>query len=158
MKKLQDLREYLLTRIPQLATNPDQLLTFVEDGKIHFYPGDWYGNYTHEYLMPIQLVITDWRHPVDDIMLPVLEWLSVREPGFDPKSTISFDAEIIDKETTDLSIKLNVTERVIVKFANGVRTITNVLPEAPLQMNPDAQWAFTVEAPGESYDVPPDDE
>lgn len=46
MKKLTDLREYLLQRIPLLATNPDQLLTFIESGKIAFSKGD---NFSHRY-------------------------------------------------------------------------------------------------------------
>lgn len=154
MKKLQDLRSYLLSKIPDLARNPDQLLTFVENGNILFSPGEWYGNYSHAYKMPVRIIITDWRHPVDNIVLPLLEWMTVREPGFDPQTAIRFECEIIDKETVDISITVDITERVIVKYANGQQTVEHVLPEPVLQMNPDASWQFNNRAPGEDYIIP----
>lgn len=150
MKKLQDLREYLLSKIPDLARNPDQILTFVENGNIIFSPGDWYGNYTHNYKMPVRIIITDWRHPVDNIVIPILEWMTVRERGFDPQTAIRFESEIIDKETVDLSITIDITERVIVTFENGVQKVEHVLPEPVMQMNPDAVWQFNATAMGDS--------
>jgi len=154
VKKLHDLRKYLLTKIPDLERNPDQLLTFVENGNIIFSPGDWYGNYTHRYKMPVRIVLTDWRLPVDDIVLPLLEWMTVREPGFDPNTAIRFESEIIDNETVDLSITIDVTERVRVSFKDGKRSIEHELPEPVLQMNADAQWEFNAKAPGENYTIP----
>jgi len=125
MNKLQDLRAWLTHRVPALARNPDQLLTFIEEGRIRFHAG---GNLSHQYSMPVQVVVTDWRDSADTIILPVLEWLSVREPGFDPENTLSFDAEIIDKHTIDLSLRIQVTERVIVTTNNGSQAIEHVLP------------------------------
>lgn len=154
MKKLQDLREYLLSKIPDLSRNPDQILTFVENGKIKFSPGHWYGNYSHNYQMPARIIITDWRKPVDDIVLPLLEWMNVREPGFNPETAISFECEIIDKETVDISLTIEITERVIVKYADGKQSVEHVLPEPVLQMNPDASWQFNNKAPGEDYVIP----
>jgi hypothetical protein len=146
MKKLEDLREYLLTNVPALGRDPDRLLTFIENGQILFYPGD---NYSHRYLMPITIIVTDWAGSADEIVIPVLEWLAVREPGFDPQTAIRFDAEIIDKEKTDIQIQLQVTERVVVTFDGATRTITHVLPPVPLQMNPDAEWMITATGPGD---------
>lgn len=145
MKKLQDLRSYLQSKIPELARGPDRLLTFVEDGKITVFPGD---NYSHKYIMPVVIIVTDWAHSTDDIILPVIEWLMVREPGFDPEESIKFEAEIIDKEKVDIRLDINITERVIVTFENGQRTIEHVLPDPPLYIDEDASLSMTATGPG----------
>lgn len=125
MNKLQDLRAWLTHRVPALARNPDQLLTFIDEGRIRFHAGS---TLSHQYSMPVQVVVTDWRDSADDILLPILEWLRVREPGFDPDNTLSFDAEIIDKQTLDLSLRIQITERVIVTDSDDGWQIQHVLP------------------------------
>lgn len=151
MKKLIDLREYLLQRIPALAVNPDQLLTYVETGKIAFSTG---ANYSHQYSFNAVIIITQWRHSADDVVIPLLEWLNVREPGFDPEKSLSFEADILNKETVDLAFKLALTERVIVQDQNGERSITHVLPAPPLEMEQNANWRFFVNGPIGNYTVP----
>lgn len=154
MNKLQDLREYLLGRLPALKRNPEQLLTFVEDGKIIFHKGS---NYSHQYRMPVRLIVTDWKGTADDIVLPLLEWVSVREPGWDPESILSFETEIIDKEKIDIAFTLQITERVIVRFEDGVRTIEHILPAPEMQMDEGAQWSFDVTGPNTHYTIPEDE-
>lgn len=145
MKKLADLRHYLEKIIPALKRNPDQLLVFIEDGRIIFYPGT---NYSHNYKTSARLIVTDWKGKADDLIIAVLEWMSVREPGFNPETAVKFDLEILDKETVDIAFTLEITERVIVKLENDTRVITHVLPEPPLQMNADARWQFFTQYPG----------
>lgn len=125
MNKLQDLRAWLTEQIPALARNPDQLLTFIEEGRIQFHAGE---TLSHRYHMPVQVIVTDWRDSPDVILLPVLAWLRVREPGFDPDNTLSFDADIVDKETIDLSLRIQITERVIVTEGDTGWQIQHVLP------------------------------
>lgn len=153
MKKLNDLRTYLLKRIPELERNPDQLTTAVHDGNIVFYRGP---NYSHQYQAKISVVVTDWRGTADDFVLPVIEWMQVREPGMNPETAIRFETEIINRETIDLALTLEVTERVVVAFKNGERTITHVLPEPELQMNEGATWVLHAEAPGDTTIIPSD--
>ena len=132
--KLQDLRAYLLARNPHLARNPEQLLTYVENGKISFHNGGQTGNYSHKYFMPATVAVTDFRGSADSIIIPVLEWLSVREPGHDPDETLSFSTNIIDSSTIDLILNIKITERVIVTFDGTTRTIKHVLPAPPQQL------------------------
>jgi len=151
VKKLIDLREYLLQRIPALAKNPDQLLTYIEQGKIAFSPGE---NFSHRYHFEAVIVVTGWRHSGDDIVIPVLEWLSVREPGFKPDEALTFEAELLSHEAVDLILKLKLSERVIVNDANGQRSITHVLPKPPLTMEPGAHWQFFINGPLGNYTLP----
>lgn len=151
MKKLTDLREYLLQRIPQLKTNPDQLLAFIENGKIAFSKGE---NFSHRYFFEAVLVVTDWRSSADDIVIPVLEWLSVREPGFDQENALIFESELLNHESLDLVIKVNLTERVIVDDKSGTRIVTHVLPAPPITMNANVNWQFFIDGPLGNFTVP----
>lgn len=148
MNKLADLRNYLMNKIPELKRGPDRLLTFVEDGNIEFYPGS---NLSHWYKMPVKIIVTDWQGSADDIVIPVLEWMQVREPGMDKKNAISFETEILNSKAMDLMLTLQITERVIVKDTELGREITHVLPPPAPEMNPDASLEIKVTGPSDSY-------
>lgn len=145
MKKLADLRTHILANVPCLKTNPDKLLTFIEDGNIEFWQGT---NLSHMYTLPIRLIITDFTGNVDDIILPILSWLKIREPGFDPANTISFEAELLNNNSYDISITVNITERVIVTSTEEGLVTEHVLPEPPLEMNSDAEWQIIADLHG----------
>lgn len=151
MKKLIDLREHLLQQIPELATNPDQLLTYIEAGKIAFSAG---ANSSHRYSFQAVVVVTDWHNDVDRIFIPVLEWLAVKEPGFNPDEALIFEADILSLEAIDIIIKINLTERVIVKDSEAGRTIAHVIPKAPITFEKDASLQFIVDGPLGTDHVP----
>lgn len=138
MNKLNDLRQYLISRIDDLKRNPDRLAMFIENGQIAFAPSYPKQNYSHRYTMPLTVIITDWQGSVDELVITLCEWLVVREPGFDPETALSFETEVLDNGKLDLLFRLQITERVIVNIENGERTIQHVMPEPPLQMNADA--------------------
>lgn len=151
MKKLIDLREHLLQQVAELAANPEQLLTYIESGKIAFSVGN---NLSHRYSFQAVIVVTDWRNDSDSIFIPLLEWLAVKEPGFIPEEALSFEAEILSLEAIDIIIKINLTERVIVKDDETGRTINHVIPQAPLKFNQDVNLQFVVNGPLGSAQFP----
>lgn len=152
MNKLQDLRNHLLNRIPSLRRGPDRLLTFIEDGSIIFHQGE---NLSHRLKMTAKIIVTDWEGSSDDIIIPILEWMRVREPGRDPENSIRFEAEILNSGRVDLLVELDLLERVIVKHKeDGGYDITHVLPPSPLEMNADASLQITATGPDGSHSWP----
>lgn len=145
MRKLADLRNHILGNVPGLKSNPDNLLTFIEDGNIEYWKG---ANLSHSYTIPVRLIITDYAGDVDNIIIPILSWLQIREPGFDPQNTLSFEAELLNNNSYDISVTVNVTERVIVKATEAGLDVEHVLPEPPLEMNEDAQWQIIADLHG----------
>lgn len=141
MNKLTDLRNHLLNSVPALKRGADRLLTFIEDGKIEFWPGE---NLSHILHMPAKIIVTDWNGSADDIIVPVLEWMQIREPGRDPKESVGFEVEIINASTVDILLTVQLTERVIVKKAENGYDIEHVLPPAPITMNADAELEVAV--------------
>lgn len=154
MKKLADLRDYLLANVPELHKNPDKLVTFIEDGQIEYWRG---GNLSHNYTLPVRVIITDFSGSVDSVVIPILAWLEYREPGADPENTISFEAELLSNNAFDLAITVNISERVIVTATEAGLGVEHVLPEPEMQMNPDAEWQIIMDLHGLEEPVAGDD-
>tara|TARA_B100002049_G_scaffold222490_1_gene192385 strand:- start:43 stop:552 length:510 start_codon:yes stop_codon:yes gene_type:complete len=112
MKKLHALRAHIIAAVPQLRRDPDRLLTFVDDGRIEFNRGP---ALTHEYHATVRLVLTDYVGEPDAVILPVLQWLNRFEPDLDPNDGLRFEILVIDHETVDLELDIQITERVIAK-------------------------------------------
>ena len=151
MTKIEDLRNYLLQRVPQLARNPEQLLTFIENGQVIYHNGD---NYTHKYKMPARIVVTDWRGNPDDLVIAILEWITIREPGHNPETVLNFDAQVVDNEAIDIAFKLEVSETVLVTWNGETRTIEHVLPEPPAQINGGVDLEIFVSGPAYDFTLP----
>ncbi|MGN6655726.1 MAG: phage tail protein [Rhodanobacter sp.] len=138
MKKPATLRAALVAALPQLATDPDNLLVFIDAGSLHasYAPG-----LSYEYAYTLHLILTDYAGDPDAVMVPLLMWVRINQAELldnidQRQSGISFEADILDHDSCDLSIKLALTERVIVKdTGGGVLTITHAdepQPEAQL--------------------------
>lgn len=154
MRKLAHLRTHILANVPDLKRNPDKLLTFIEDGNIEFWQGV---NLSHNYTLPVRLIVTDYAGEIDQIIIPILSWLQVREPGLDPQNTISFEAELLNNNSYDISVTVNITEQVIVKATEAGLDVEHVIPDPPLEMNDDAEWQIISDLHGLDEQVPGDD-
>lgn len=154
MKKLADLRAHILANVPELHKNPDKLVTFIEDGQIEYWKG---ANLSHNYTLPVRVIIINYTGSVDNIVVPILAWLSYREPGADPENAISFEAELLNNDSYDLAITVNITERVIVKATEAGLDVEHVLPEPEMEMNADAEWQIIMDLHGLEEPVSGDD-
>jgi len=109
MKKLLDLRRHLLAAVPALQASPERLLTFVEDGRVSFRRGT---TYDHRYTYTARIIVTNYRGATDALMLPLLYWLSAHQPNASVDDTVTLEAEILDNDTVDLSLSVELDERV----------------------------------------------
>ncbi|MEQ9133310.1 MAG: phage tail protein, partial [Salinisphaeraceae bacterium] len=146
MRKLQHLRQHLLDRVAGLAANPDRLLTFVQDGAIEFHRGQ---HLSHEYQVPAQLVLTDYSGDLDEVMIPLLQWLSRYEPGLSPKDGLRFEAEILANNRWDLMLTVPLTERVVavVNCDEGRIDVEHRLPEYDIEPCPAEHWRLYIRRP-----------
>lgn len=111
MKKLFALRQHIINSLPHLNTDPDRLLSFVEDGSIKCYRGP---NLTHEWTFTAQFILVEFSMDVDVLMVSIIQWLSVYEPDINPEQAIQVDAEITSETSCDLILRITLSERVIV--------------------------------------------
>lgn len=126
MNKPESLRAHLLATIPELKHNPDRLLIFIDYGKIRCTSA---ASLSFEYGFDLQIILTDFAGHPDSVMLPLLGWLSVNQSELlenlnKSADGIRFEADILDNSKVDLSLKLPLTERVVVsKDDQGNTTI-----------------------------------
>jgi hypothetical protein len=131
MYKPKSLRAHLTAASADLRTNPDKLLVFADEGNT-IAAGT--GSLSFEYRYKLNVIITDYSGDPDAIMVPLLAWVSVhqRELLSNPdlrKNGIGFEVDFNNHETIDLSIKLDLTERVAVKNAGAGRLEVRHLAE-----------------------------
>lgn len=116
MLKPHSLRAHLTAATPELRNDPDKLTLFITDGRI---VAAGAGSLSFEYRYKLKLVVHDYSSHADAIMVPLLAWLRTQQIEIFENTelrerSIRFEAEYLNKETLDLSIEIDLTERVIV--------------------------------------------
>ena len=126
MNKPDSLRAHLLATIAELKHNPDRMLIFIDNGKVRCTAA---ASLSFEYSFELQIILTDYAGHPDSVMLPILGWASVNQSelleNLDKSAEgIKFEADVLDNSKVDLSIRLPLTERVVVgRDAEGHTTI-----------------------------------
>ena len=126
MLKPNSLRAHLSAATPALRVDPDKIIILVKSGTI---AAAGAGSLSFEYRYTLNLIVLDYSGHADAIVLPLLDWLQVNQielfdnPDLRDKS-IRFEAEFLNKECVDLSIEIDLTERVHVAMANPGRPDT----------------------------------
>lgn len=142
MKKPEDLRRHLAVKVPCLGKHPENLHIFVEKGNIVSRAG---ASLSFEYRYQLNLIVTDFTDHADTLIIPLLAWVKVNQPDIfqhpdKQENAIRFEAEILDHQNVDLSITIDLTERVIVVKNGEIYTATHC-DEPPLpDLDGTAGW------------------
>lgn len=141
MLKPTQLRRALTDSVPLLQRNPDSLNMFIDSGRL---VSTLASSLSFEYQYQLNLVITDYPDDVDLIMVPVLAWLRENQPDImateDKRRTgFTFKVDVLSDTLCDISIDLQLTERVLVKQEDGALHVKHV-PEPPLPENVARPW------------------
>lgn len=131
MYKPASLRAHLTDANPDLRQNPENLIVFADEGHI---VATGTASLSFEYRYRLNIIIIDYSGDSNALMVPMLAWIAVHQIDLvdndeKRKTGISFEVDINNHETIDLSIKLDLTERVIVKRGDQGRLDVRHLPE-----------------------------
>jgi hypothetical protein len=143
MNKPESLRAHLLSTVAELKPNPDRLLIFIDNGKIRCTAA---ASLSFEYSFDLQVILTDFAGHPDTVMLPLLEWVSVNQSELlenlnKSAHGIQFEADLLDNSKVDLSLRLPLTEHVVVERAsNGKTTIRHPGEPQPVAAFIDPAW------------------
>ncbi|WP_083953402.1 phage tail protein [Thauera butanivorans] len=154
MLKPASLRAAIEAAFPDLQTNPDRLLVFVNQGSIRCTAA---ASLSFEYGYTLEVIVTNFAAHADAIMVPVLAWVAQHQHELlanpDRRDGITFEADLLDHSSMDLVIRLQLTERVVVSTAeDGTHTARHV-PEPPLDLNPYADtWSLTIRHPDGTHE------
>lgn len=137
MNKPKHLRQALNKAVPYLQANPDKLHIFIDNGSLVTTAAlsiSW------EYRYVLNLVIEDFNGDQNLLMAPIIAWLQVNQsdainnPELREK-LFSFEVDILNNEACDISINLQLTERVIVNSDGSISSVIAVdEPERPEEM------------------------
>jgi len=127
------LRKALTDAVPVLQTSPDQLRMFVDNGRI---VSTLASSLSFEYQYQVELLITDFAHDCDLIIVPILAWLREHQPDImatpDKQQTgYKFKADMLNDGSYDIAVYLQLTECVIVKQIDAGLHVEHY-PEPPL--------------------------
>jgi hypothetical protein len=112
VKKPESLKALLLASVPGLKDKPENLSMFIDKGRI---AARLSGSLSFEYRYTVNVVVQDYAGNVDELFVPLLAWVADQQPDLlerDQQEPFSFDAEILDGDLADISIDLELTERV----------------------------------------------
>lgn len=137
MNKPASLRAALATALPDLARAPDRLLVFIDKGSIR---STLAGGLSWEYAYDLNIILTDYAGHPDAVIVPILQWVRIHQSELldnvdEREHGITFEADILESSSVDMSIVLKLTERVAVKQDGSTLTLTHCdepQPEARL--------------------------
>ncbi|SOD27668.1 P2 phage tail completion protein R (GpR) [Variovorax sp. YR752] len=117
MLKPHSLRAHLTAATPELQRDPDKLTIFITNGRL---VAAGAASLSFVYRYTLKLVVLDYSSHADAIFVPLLAWLRTNQVEIFENTdlrekSLRFEAEYLNKETMDLSIEIDLTERVIVK-------------------------------------------
>ncbi|CAB3758505.1 tail protein [Burkholderia sp. MSh2] len=129
MNKPDSLRRALVAAIPSFGTEPSALTVLVEQGSIAAT-----GSLTpsFEYRYTAHVLATNFSGDTDRVFVALVEWARANQPDLvtNPASRasgITFEVGIRDQAAADLSIRLALTESVVVTSGpDGGHVITHV--------------------------------
>ncbi len=114
MRKADSLRRWLTAALPDLKTHPDRLEIWVDAGSTRARQSE---SLSFEYLYTLKVGIWSFAGTADRIMVPLFAWIEKEQPQLlrrRDSAPFSFEAELLDSETSDVLISLELTEAVIV--------------------------------------------
>ena len=133
MHKLKSLRQALIDAVPQLRANPERLRMTVGSGNID---ARLAASLSFEKQYELKANVSGFSGDSEGIFVPVLAWLRENQPDIftldeGRKNGYTFSIVLNDDDTMDISIKVQLTERILVSQEEGGLHAT-YSPEPPL--------------------------
>jgi hypothetical protein len=129
MIKPASLRTALVAAIPSLEAEPDKLAVFIDQGSI---VATGTRSLSFEYRYTAHALVMDFAGDADEVFVALIEWARENQSDLvtipnEREHGITFEVDILNHATADLSIKLELTESVAVTTGpDGNRVIEHV--------------------------------
>jgi hypothetical protein len=137
VRKPAALRAHLTQRLPELKLDAGQLQLYVDTGSLAstFVPG-----HSFEYRYTLNVVVTEFAQDPDIVMATLLEWIHIEQQELSAspqqRDAITFKMDALADEKMELSIKIPLSERVVVRRNDdGTFEVTN-----PPEPTPAQEW------------------
>ena len=138
MNKPQSLRNALNKAVAYVRDNPDKLHLFIDSGSL---VATGAASMSWEYRYTLNIIVEDFSGDQNLLMAPVLLWLGTSQPDAmnNPElreKLFTFEVDILRNDVCDISINLQLTERVLVS-TDGCVSNVETIPEPD---DPEEIW------------------
>jgi P2 phage tail completion protein R (GpR) len=129
MNKAASFRQAIALAVPSLKDDPDRLLVFIDQGHIVATAAP---SLSFEYRFVLNAILLDFAGDADTVFVALMAWVHRHQSDLvsnddTRKNGITFEVDHLTQTTFDLSIKLTLTESVVVGTdPAGAQTITHV--------------------------------
>ncbi len=128
MKKPGTLRRLLLDTA--LREQGEKLTLFIDRGGLTCRRGK---SLAFEYRYTLNVFVEGYTGPTNALMIPILAWISEQQPDLlDREQAFTFEAETLDDDSADVSIDIELSERVLVERTGKTTFEGTHLPEPVL--------------------------
>lgn len=127
MQKPDSLRQLLYATA--LIGQTEKLATFIDRGRVECRRG---ANLAFKYHYTLSLVVQGYTGSPDALMIPILAWIAERQPDLldrAPNEPFTFESELLDADTADVSIELELSELVLVERTGKSQFKATHVPE-----------------------------
>jgi hypothetical protein len=152
MIKPASLRAAIVKAMPSLAADPDKLTVFIDAGSIAATSAR---SLSFEYRYTCNVMLLDFACDSDELFVALIEWARAWQADLflnpdERASGITYEVDILDNATADVSVKLQLTESVVVSLGDdGRRRIEHVDDS---QLDPNG-FAWCAQPAGDTPEV-----
>ncbi|WP_029687029.1 phage tail protein [Tatumella saanichensis] len=130
MNKPQSLRNALNKAVAYVRDNPDKLHLFIDNGSL---VATGAASMSWEYRYTLNVIVEDFSGDQNLLMAPVLLWLRANQSDAIHNSELreklfTFEVDILRNDVCDISLSLQLTERVLVSTDGSVSNV-EAIPE-----------------------------
>ena len=113
MRKIDSLRAAIAAALPELATSPDRLRMWIEQGSARSVQTASEG---FAFGFRLNILVVELAGDLALLALPVFRWLRANQPELLAAGAegFTFDADLLDNQTADILIQLDITQNVAV--------------------------------------------
>lgn len=130
MQKPDSLRAAITAVLPDdFGRDPDRLKIWIDEGRIR---APMTANRAFAWSYKLNVVLIEFKDHPSIVFLAINDWLRVNQPDLlsaDPAAGYTFTADIMDSETVDLQIELDLTEQVVLVARDDGGSDLQHLPE-----------------------------
>lgn len=149
MIKPASLRTAIEAALPDVRRDPDRLLVYIDEGSIRCTAAP---SLSFEYAYTLHLVMLDYAAHTDTVMVPLLAWVARHQPELlaNPdrqRDGVTFEADLLNRTSMDLAVRIQLTERVVVKAQPGGGYTAEHVGEPPADPYEGVVDTWTLELP-----------
>ncbi len=138
--KLKSLRRHILSIPNELRIDPDDLITFTENGAIESHAEGTNQHFQLKY--KAKIILQDFSDNPLKLFFWLLQWMKVNQPNHKPDA-VQFDSDMIDDKKTDLEITIDITEDIKVESsAQGIKLYSADEPDINPELLTAENWTL----------------